>query len=948
MGRFEEGVEHARITAGIGLRASAGDGSIPFHLDRLSIGKIVLASRGRHRHGCGGTSVTDEEVRSKGSRDVARPRSATTGGGAPGVEIPNFRIGRRLGEGGMGAVYEALQEKPVRRKVAIKLIKPGMDSTEVVARFESERQALAMMSHTYIARVFDGGVTAAGRPYFVMEYVEGIPITDYCNEHELDTRARLELFIDVCEGVQHAHQKGILHRDLKPTNVLVNRQGDKHVPKIIDFGLAKAVATPLTAESAALTQVGEPLGTPEYMSPEQFDLGTVDIDTRTDVYSLGVLLYEMLAGERPFRFDDVPGTAPGLVFLEFRRRVRDVDAPRPSTRVSRLAASERRMDITALTKRLRGDLDWIVMKALEKDRTRRYASASEFAADVARHLNDEPVLASPPSTAYRLQKFVRRHRVGVAAGIVVALALGTGIAGTTIALFRAIRAEARATAEANRANLEAETAKQVSDFMVGLFEVVDPGEARGNSITAREILDNGARKIEVELAEQPEVQATLMDTMGVVYKGLGLYDAAVPLLENAVRQRRAVLGKEDLLLARSMNHLGEVLHLKADYPGAEPIFREALELRRTILGEEHPAVAESLDNLALLLSETGKQDEAEPMFREALEMRRRLLGDHPDVAESLNNLAFNIYRFGEGDAEAAETFLREALEIRTRLLGDHPDTAESLNNLAFVLYKTGDREGAEPLFREALEMKRRLFGEIHPELAMALNNLAFMLHDQGKLDEAEEMYRETLAIHRELLGNDHPNVAMGLDNLAVLMRDKGEFETAAELSGQSLAIYRKTLEDDHPTVKQGTINFLVLSSEAVNDQRRRFGEDDPRLAKGLVRLAELLLTNARYQDALENASEARDIYAKTDPDDVSSIALAEGVSGAALVGLERFDEAEKPILESMEKLEASEGENTDLTLAAIARVVDLYTAWGKPERADSYRHLLESRRQISE
>ncbi|HET6373256.1 MAG TPA: protein kinase, partial [Candidatus Polarisedimenticolia bacterium] len=418
---------------------------------------------------------------------------------APKEIFGPYRLLQKLGEGGMGEVWLAEQTEPIRRKVAIKLIKAGMDTKQVIARFEAERQALALMDHPGIAKVFDAGETPRGLPYFAMEYVAGEAITTYCDRHRLSVPERLELFARACDAVQHAHQKGVIHRDLKPSNVMVTLQGDKPAPKIIDFGVAKATAQRLT-ERTMFTELGVLIGTPEYMSPEQAEMTGLDVDTRTDVYALGVMLYELLTGALPFEPRDLRQAG----FEEVRRRIREIDPPRPSTRVRTLgaestqAASDRRTDPARLASRLKGDLDWIVMKALEKDRTRRYGSASDLAADVERHLQLQPVLAGPPGASYRTKKFVRRHRLGVT----MASAIVMGMAALSVVMV----AQARKTARAR------DRAERVSGFLVDLFRVSDPGTARGNAITAREVLDRGAERIDKELGNEPEVQAQLMVT----------------------------------------------------------------------------------------------------------------------------------------------------------------------------------------------------------------------------------------------------------------------------------------------------------------------------------------------------------------------------------------------------------------------------------------------------
>ena len=405
-----------------------------------------------------------------------------------GRRLGPYRLIETLGSGGMGEVWWAEQLEPVRRDVAIKLIKPDLGGRQVATRFESERQALALMSHSNIARVFDGGTTEDGNPYFVMELVRGESITSFCDSQRLETEARLRLFMEVCDGVQHAHQKGIIHRDLKPSNIVVTLEGDRPLPKIIDFGVAKALLQPLVGD-ATTTRQGTTVGTPAYMSPEQADPSIFDVDTRSDVYSLGVLLYELLVGVRPIELE----TGEGVISASWQQSLREQQPKRPSTRLSALGidqselAKKRRTDITSLRRKLRGDLDWIVMKALEKERHRRYGSAAELAADISRHLEDEPVLASPPSATYRLRKFVRRHSIAVAAGALVLLTLIGAVIGTSIALRRAQLAEARA-------QREAATSERVSEFLVGMFERADPEQNLGATVTAEDILRAGRRR----------------------------------------------------------------------------------------------------------------------------------------------------------------------------------------------------------------------------------------------------------------------------------------------------------------------------------------------------------------------------------------------------------------------------------------------------------------------
>ncbi|MBN1940329.1 MAG: serine/threonine protein kinase, partial [Candidatus Aminicenantes bacterium] len=509
--------------------------------------------------------------------DMNEPSDKTMTLGSAGETvriIGPYRLLQKIGEGGMGEVWIAEQHKPLHRRVALKLIKGGMDTRQVITRFESERQALAMMDHPAIAKVFDAGETDEGRPYFVMEYIQGIPITEHCDKSRLTTQERLELFMRVCEGVQHAHQKAIIHRDLKPSNILVVIQDGKAVPKIIDFGVAKATAQSLT-ERTMFTELGMLIGTPEYMSPEQAEMSRQDVDTRADVYSLGVILYELLIGSLPFD----PKELRRAGFDEIRRKIREVDPPKPSTKLSTMGedstvqAMNRRMERPALIRQIRGDLDWIAMKALEKDRARRYGSPSDLAADIDRYLHLQPIVARPPSPMYKAKKFVRRHRVGV--GVAAALAaLLVAFSATT-----AVQAR-RIARERDRANQEAETSRRISDFLTGLFQVSDPSEARGNSITAREILDKGAEKIEAELGDRPAIQARLMDTIGTVYTGLGLYDRAESILEQSLIIKRELYGEDDLGVADTLQNIGIVVDNRGQFEKSASYFQHALDIRR--------------------------------------------------------------------------------------------------------------------------------------------------------------------------------------------------------------------------------------------------------------------------------------------------------------------------------------------------------------------------------
>ena len=720
--------------------------------------------------------------------------------GAAGTVIGSYQLLQRIGHGGMGEVWLAEQKEPVRRRVAIKLIKAGMDTREVVARFESERQALALMNHPAIAKVFDAGSTPQGRPYFVMEYVVGISITAYCDKHKLTMRQRLELFIQVCEGVQHAHQKAILHRDLKPSNILVGEVDGKPAPRIIDFGVAKATAQRLTADTM-YTRVGVIVGTPGYMSPEQADSDGADVDTRTDVYSLGVVLYELLVGALPLDFSQTP-------VEELARKLRDEDAPRPSTKIRTLgertssSAQNRGGDPPTLSRQLRGDLDAITLKCLEKDRARRYATPSELAADIGRYLRNEPVQARPASAAYRARKYIRRHRVGVA--VVAAAAVLLVSVGVT------------QTFELRRTRRERDRADRVTEFMASMFKVSDPSEARGNDIRAREILDKASKDIDTGLAKDPELQAQMMHVMGNVYESLGLYSKADSLLKRAVDIRRSTLGAKNADTLKSMHDLAGVLLEESRYPEAEKLARETLDTRRKVFGSEHRDTLNSMTQMALVFNDEGRYAEAEKLHREALEVATRVLGPQDAVIRRVrHNLAIDLAY--EGKYPDAEKVFRDVLENDRRTLGsDHPDVLGDMNNLAATLQHEEKYVDAEKLYRDSLEIKRRVFGPEHPQTLLSMGNLALDLWGEKRFDESEKLFRKTLEIKLRLLGPEHRSTLVTMGNLSQTLASEGQYAEAEQLARQTLETERRTLGPDH----YDTLNTVYSLGDLLKQERR--------------------------------------------------------------------------------------------------------------------------------
>ncbi len=852
----------------------------------------------------------------------------TSGGdpatGAPIREVPGARIGpykllQLIGEGGFGSVFLAEQTEPIRRRVALKIIKLGMDTRRVVARFEQERQALALMDHPNIARVLDAGATDTGRPYFVMELVKGEPISSYCDRNNLDIDTRLELFTEVCLAVQHAHTKGIIHRDLKPSNILVGMQDGRAVAKVIDFGIAKATDSQLT-DKTVFTEQFHLIGTPSYMSPEQAE-GSLDIDTRTDVYALGVVLYELLTGSTPF---DVQ-TLRSAAFSEIQRIIREVEPPRPSTRLSQSAdtlatvASHRRTEPRKLSAMVRGELDWIVMKALDKDRTRRYESAGGLAQDVRRYLTSEAVVAAPPGATYRMRKFVRRNRGAVLASAAVAAALMVGVAGFAWQARVASGQRDRALAAEAAARTRAGELKLVADFQAGMLEQVDPATA-GRQLTAdvtrrfaealaadgapevehgaqmaaftdqwnrvnatdaavalidQTILRPAAAAIDARFADQPVVAAQLRQTLADRYRALGLYDEAEPLQSSALEGRRQRLGDDSAETLVSVSHMGLLLMDQGRLDEAEPYFREAVERTPRVFGPEDAETIDSITNLGVLLGSQGHLDEAEPYYREALEKRRRVFGDDdPGTPIAIGNLGYLLE--SQGKLGEAKPLYREALEKSRRLRGDDDAfTLASIGNLGALLHAQGRLDEAEPYYREALDRSRRVNGEDHPATLTAIANLGALLKYQGKLDEAEPLYREALEKRRRILGPDHPATLNSVHNLGMLLEAQGKTAEAEQTLREAIAARRRTLGPTHPS----TLNSIIalgsllqsegkdaaavrLLSGAENDARAAFADAKAvQLARLLTPLGKARSAQGERAMAITNLSEARAIFA---------------------------------------------------------------------------------------
>ena len=770
--------------------------------------------------------------------------------------IGPYRLVQMVGTGGMGEVWRAEQTAPFHRTVALKLIKAGMDTRAVVARFESERQALALMEHPNIAKVFDAGATPEGRPYFVMEYVPGLSITSYCDKHRLSIRNRLLLFTQVCEGVQHAHQKAIIHRDLKPSNVLVREVDQKPVPKIIDFGLAKATG-PRLSQATMYTEAGGVVGTPDYMSPEQAS-SERNIDTRTDVYSLGVILYELLVGMLPFSSQG-GGLTPSVL-----EKLRADQPTLPSSKIKALgesseeSAEKRHEEPQSLRRHLRGELDWIAVKALEHDRSRRYGSPAELAADIQRYLNDEPVLAGPPSTTYRALKFIRRHRFGVGVATVALILL------VAFAVTMALQAR-RIAKERDRANREAAASERVADFMTQMFKVSDPGEARGNSVTAREILDKASKDVDNGLANDPQLQAQMMNTMGTVYENLGLFSQAEPLLRHALEIRRQMLGNSNKDTLKSMYQLSEVLTWKGNAAEAEKLCGESFEGRRTVLGPENRDTLTSMNWLVWILFIEGQYPEAEKLARQTVEITRRALGPQDKVTLSAMG-RLGVILTEERKLPEAEAIQREGVEIRRQTLGpEHPDTLAATSNLATLLHAEGKFSESEKLNRDALPVWERVFGSENAKTLMVVENLAIDVKDQGRYAEAEKLDRGALELELKKFGPDNRSTLITMTNLAETLAGEGNFSEAEQLLRQTVDGKRRTMGPEHPSIfySLDTLGDVLkkekryaesekIYRQAFDGRSRVLGAANPDTAFSAYALACVLALEGKRDEAFTN------------------------------------------------------------------------------------------------
>lgn len=817
-----------------------------------------------------------------------------------GELVGPYRLTRRIGSGGMGSVYLAERaDGTFERQFALKVVKRGMDTERVIQRFAQERQILARLDHPNIASIIDGGETGDGRPYFVMEYVDGLPITSYCDRKRLDVAGRLALFAVVCRAVQYAHQSLVVHRDLKPSNILVTPEGEV---RLLDFGIAKLLDA--SAEDA-LTAADALLATPAYAAPEQ--LQGASITTTTDIYALGVVLYELLAGRRPFE--------TALSPAEFRNQVLSADPLRPSTAVTQLPATTdghedeerlravseaRNLGVGRLRAALRGDLDTICLMALRREPERRYASAEQLATDLERHLASQPVLARPDAVAYRVGKFVRRHRLGV---VSVSAAVTAFLALT--AYYTSELARERDAAVEERAKTE-----EVVEFVTGLFQVADPAQSRGAAITVRELLDAGYQRIQDELAGRPAVQATMMRVLGEVYYELGLHDEATELLERALNNQTSLYGPMHPEIAQTQLAIGINAQTIGDFDAATPAIDQALRIRRALHGPTDFETIEAVSAKAFLEETVGDYAAAESLHLEAVRLARQRAAGSDDelLAEAIQKLA-GIYRL-QDRPEEAEPLLGEALAMQDRIYGGpHPKSDETKRQLAELLGNQRRFEEAETLYLAVIESRTKMMGPDHYELGSTWNSYGHLLSAKGDRQGAMAAYRRMIEIVEKAYAGPHPALAAGYNNIAILERNEGQFEA-------SLASYRMCLE----------------MQDAVG-----LAPDHPNRAYPITGAARVNLLLRRFQEAERGLEEALALRRQHFEEDHVLITELKSDLGAVLQELDRFAEAEDHLLAAYPLFVDKFGEEAPVTGLTAARLVKLYERTDRSVLAEPYR-----------
>lgn len=885
--------------------------------------------------------------------------------------IGRYRVVSLLGEGGMGTVYEAEQDQP-RRTVALKVIKPGFATPETLRRFQHESQALGRLQHPGIAQIYEASTADAGfgpQPYFAMELIRGRALREYADGHHLGVRQRLELLARICDAVEHAHQRGVIHRDLKPGNILIDETGQ---PKILDFGVARV--TESQAQLTAHTDLGELIGTLAYMSPEQVAGDPLALDTRSDVYALGVVLYELLAGKLPYDVDR-------KALPEAVEAIREADPP----------------PLSSVDRRYRGDIDTIAAKALEKDKTRRYASAAALAGDIRRYLADEPITARPPSASYQVQKFARRHKALVVATAAVFLVLVAGVIASTWEAVRARAAERRAdsaaaTAQAVNAFLQNDLLAQAS-----ANKQAGPGTKPDPDLKVRTALDRAAARIEGKFDRQPEVEAAIRETMGQTYQDLGLYPEARKQLERALQLSRKTAGMENRKTLDIASRLGFTAYLEGKYPEAESLLTQTLaaqrgsvgredpdslasmrdlttvyrgqgkyseaealdtqtlEVHRRVLGSEHPQTLTTMNNLAVDYALQGKYKQAEPLFTQIVQIRQRVSGsEHPQTLIAMNNLA-GVYE-ELGKYPESEALHRQELDITRRTLGpEHPSTLISMTGLANTYDSEDKYADCEALNEQILEIRRRVQGPEHPDTLMCMNNLASVYGSEGKYVEAEALGRQVQQIDARVLGPEHPDTLMVMVNLAETLASEGKYDEADALFSRTAGIVLRVLGSDYPLMLDIDANRASMyqlqrkyalaetsAAKTLEAWRRTSGSDHPRTMGAALDLASAYQSQRKFTQSEPLAREAFNFYNRTQRDDWRRF-RAESLLGASLAAQKKYSEAEPLLREGYRGMLARKNRiAVPLRFVvddARASIVEFYTAWGKPEKAVEFQNV---------
>ncbi len=851
--------------------------------------------------------ATSDDATKLGGDTVADGGHSSDIGFAPkrGMTVGPYILREIIGAGGMGEVWKAEQSEPVRRTVALKLIKSGMDSREVLARFEAERQALAMMDHPCIAKVFDAGTSPQGRPYFAMEYVRGVPITDYCDRRRLNTRDRLQLFQRVCEGVQHAHQNAVLHRDLKPGNILVAEVDGKPVPKIIDFGLAKAMTHSLT-ENTMYTVMGQLLGTPEYMSPEQAEMTGEDVDTRTDVYSLGVVLYELLVGVLPFEPEELRRAG----FDGIRKMLCEKEPMRLNARLTTLGgkatsiAQTRRTDLRHLRQSLKGDLDWIVMRSLEKDRNRRYGSPAELAQDIDRHLADEPVLAGPPTRAYRLRKFSRRHRVGISVAAVVLVGL-IGFAVT-------VSFQARSIAhQKDRAEQAAAEAQSTVEFLRNMLSTADPWAKGESDVTVVKALKGATEKLGEEFEGQPLLEARIRALVGSLDLNVGNMPAAKEQTEKALALMTHELGPDDLELAGIWGDLSQIDRMNGDFDEAIHAGKEKSRITQIHFPSPSADVVKAWDQLANAFVRAQRPEEADSVYTLQEDMIRQLGDEHRILlAQVLLNRGALAAHSANTDYAAEDSLSTAALKIYRQYDPDNPHIGIAMNNIGTSLLARGKFEEAKTVLEESMAFIEKTLGPDQPTYASACENLANVEFQTKHNDEAMKLLDKVLDIRRRNLGPDNVNVIRSELNIATVANWTGDHERALKIYDELLPQLRAKRGGDHPDVAG------ILQNRSSSLQ-------------GL----------GRYDEAEASLEEARAMYERLYGEHSPQVGRCHSLMGQMFFREKRFDDAEKELKMALPILRDKLGDEHVDTKGAARWMVNVLEATGRGDEAGEYRKL---------